>query len=329
MTNLVSKALKSGGSIHPLIIPRDKFNTNGTATLNPSIYVDGDNLLVNIRHCQYTILHSELGKFQHQWGPLTYLCPEDDLTLTTTNYLAKLDDKLKIKDIRVVNTVVCDTKPKWEFVGLEDARVFRWDGELYLCGVRRDTTPNGQGRMELSKVQYESNGEVMEVDRWRIPAPGTNDTYCEKNWMPIIDMPFHFVKWSNPVEIVRVDINKKTCERVFLSDSILNAPYEFRGGSHVIPFGDYRIGISHVLTKFWRNPDGRKDAIYRHCFMVWDKDWNVVRYGEPFSFMDGNIEFCCGMAEYNGEYLISFGFQDNAAFIVKVPKKVIEGYING
>jgi len=325
--NLVYKALNAGGSIHPLIIPNE-FPTNGTAQLNPSVYVDGGDILTTIRHCQYTIVHSEKGKFQHQWGPLTYLCPEDDLTLTTTNYLAKLNADLTIKDIRKVDTAIHDKKPIWEFVGLEDARLFRWDGKLYLCGVRRDTTTNGQGRMELSEVQYTSDG-IKEVTRWRIPAPGLDNTYCEKNWMPILDMPFHFVKWSNPTEIVKVDPVKKTCEVVFQSDRVVEAPYEYRGGSHVIPFGDYRIAVAHVLTKFWRNPDGRKDATYRHCFIVWDKDWNVVRYGAPFSFMDAEIEFCCGMAEHDGNFLLSFGYQDNAAFVVKVPKRVIEGYVSG
>lgn len=323
MLNFVTKALSAGGSIHPLIIPTS-FGTNGTATLNPSIYKDGEELLVNIRHCQYTILHAERGKFQHQWGPLTYLCPEDDLTLTTTNYLAKLNEDLSLKDIKKVNTSAFDVKPIWEFVGLEDARVFRWDGKLYLCGVRRDTTPNGVGRMELSEVV-----DNKEVSRWRIPAPAPDNTYCEKNWMPILDMPYHFVKWSNPTEIVKVDPITKTCVTVFMSDKFVPHPYEFRGGSHVIPYGDYRIGLTHVLTKFWRNPDGRKDATYRHAFVVWDKDWNVVKYGKPFSFMGAEIEFCCGMAEHNGDYLISFGFQDNAAFLVRVPKRVMEGYIHG
>jgi hypothetical protein len=34
------------------------------------------------------------------------------------------------------------------------------------------------------------------------------------------------------------------------------------------------------------------------------------------------------MAEYNGSILISFGFQDNAAYLLKVDKKFIEDFIN-
>lgn len=53
----------------------------------------------------------------------------------------------------------------------------------------------------------------------------------------------------------------------------------------------------------------------------------MVKYSELFSFMDAEIEFCCGMTEHDGKYLISFGYQDNAAFVVEVPKSVIEEYI--
>lgn len=322
MSNFVTKALKAGGSIHPLIIPAS-LGTKGTGLFNPSVYVDGKDLLVNVRHCQYTIYHAELGKFEHQWGPLCYLCPEDDLTLTTTNYLCKMNDKLEIQEIKRVDTSKLDVKPIWEFVGLEDCRIVRWDGKLYLSGVRRDTTPNGQGRMELSEIV---NG--VEISRYRIPSTFKDDSYCEKNWVPIIDMPYHYVKWSNPTEIVRVDMENKVTEQVFLG-TYKEMPFDFRGGSQVIPFGDYRITIAHVLTKFHKSEAGRKNAQYRHCFIVWDKDWNVVKYGDIFDFMGGEIEFCCGMAEYNGRFLVTFGFQDNAAYLLEVPRSVIEEIVYG
>lgn len=325
MPNFVTRVLNAGGSIHPLIVPNE-MGTTGTALFNPSVYNDNGDLLVNVRHCQYTLYHSEKGIYEHQWGPLCYLCPEDDLTLTTVNYLMRLDPKsLTPKKIMRVNTSKLDVKPIWEFVGLEDARVVRWDNKLLYFGVRRDTTPNGVGRMEMSTIE-EGEQEAYEVARWRIPAPPPDNTYCEKNWVPIVDMPFHFIKWSNPTEVVRVDPEKKTCETVFMGVH-KPMPYDYRGGSHVIPFGDYRITIAHLLTKFHKSQAGRKDAQYRHAFVVWDKEWNVVKYGEIFDFMGAEIEFCTGMTEWNGNYLISFGFQDNAAYLLHVPKKVIEEYV--
>ena len=187
---LVKPVLDRGGSIHPLIIPADK--TNGTGLMNPSIYVDNGLLLCNIRHVNYTLYHSENKKFQHRYGPLQYLHPENDRHLRTWNYLAILNEDLTIKQIIDIDTSKFDQEPLWEFVGLEDARLFRWNNKVYLSGVRRDTTTNGQGRMELSELNVNSN-LVREVQRTRIPAPGANNTYCEKNWMPILDQPFQAI----------------------------------------------------------------------------------------------------------------------------------------
>jgi hypothetical protein len=39
--------------------------------------------------------------------------------------------------------------------------------------------------------------------------------------------------------------------------------------------------------------------------------------------MKADIEFCCGACFIGDDLLISFGFQDNAAFIVKLPKTLL------
>ena len=72
----------------------------------------------------------------------------------------------------------------WEFIGLEDARIFEWEGKLYTCGVRRDLDTVGTGRMELCEIEVQEDA-VVELSRFRIPTPGADDEYCSKNWMPI------------------------------------------------------------------------------------------------------------------------------------------------
>ena len=42
--------------------------------------------------------------------------------------------------------------------------------------------------------------------------------------------------------------------------------------------------------------------------------------------MDGDIEFCCGMALEGRHLLITFGFQDNAAYLLKLPIEAIGFY---
>lgn len=322
--SLVLDALKSGGRIAPILIPPSL--TNGTGLFNPSVLVDDGKILVNLRHCQYTIYHAENGKFEHEYGPLVYLNPEDDITLTTTNYICELDTNLEVISHKRIDTSMLDVKPIWEFVGLEDVRLVKWNDKLYGCGVRRDTTPHGEGRMEMSTLEV-TETTIRETERFRIPAPGANNSYCEKNWMPVLDKPNHFVKWCNPTELVRIDPEDKTCETVLLG-TYQPMSHDLRGGSQVIPFGEGYIALIHLVDLF-NSEAGRKNAVYRHAFVTWDKDFNFIDVSEPFHFMGADIEFCAGMAQLGDKMLITFGFQDNAAYILEAPISLIEEYLHG
>ena len=326
--NLVEKAVKNGGKLVPLTM--SKGLTNGTGLMNPAVFVDDNNeILVNLRHVNYTLYHSENNqKFLSPWGPLAYLHPEKDMKLKTTNYLMRLDTDLNVQESCLVDTTDLDVTPKWEFYGLEDARLIKWDGKYYLSGVRRDTTDHGEGRMELSEIEInKDNWSAKEVSRLRIPAPGKNDSYCEKNWMPVLDMPYHYIKWSSPTELVKTypDLPAR-CDQVFLKEGIKTS-IDLRGGSHIVPWGDYYIAITHEVD-LYKNYLGQKDGVYRHRLCVWDKEFNLIGVTkENFSFLDGQIEFVAGAAKYNEDLLISFGFQDNAAFILKTPGYMIDEMI--
>lgn len=316
MANLVKSVIDFGGELKPLYISSQL--TNGTGLMNPSIFNDEGRLLCNLRHVNYTLYHCENNQiFGNRHGPLAYLNPENDLHLKTVNFMLELRDNLDIKRYDKIDTSKCDVEPMWEFHGLEDARVVKWEGNYYITGVRRDTTPNGQGRMELSLLV-----DNKEFARYRIEPPINKDSYCEKNWMPVDDLPFHYVKWANPTEVVKVDIHSGTSEQVVIKEGIGNLQ-NMRGSSQVIRYGDYRICVIHE-TKLWKNKIDQRNAKYTHRFVIWDLDWNLQHISEEFSFMDGEIEFCCGMAfDKKENLLISFAFQDNAAYILKVPKAQI------
>lgn len=326
--NLVQRAIEKGGKLAPLVIKEGL--SKGTGLMNPSIFIDDDgDILVNLRHVNYTLFHAEGDqRFPSRWGPLSYLHPEKDMNLRTYNYLCRLDKDLKITDHALVDTTALDVPPMWEFVGQEDCRVVKWDGNYYLIGVRRDTTTHGEGRMELSRVEIDKeNWSVKEVSRLRIPTTGDDKSYCEKNWVPIIDKPYHLVKWTAPTEIVRTyPDNPPRCEQVLYKQGItpLN---DQRGGSQVIPWEDYYISISHEVNLF-NNYLNQKDGIYRHRLCVWDKEFNLIGLSkENFSFLDARIEFCSGAAVYNGDLLLTFGFQDNAAFVLKTPNQLVKEMI--
>jgi len=321
INNLAKLAIENGGSVTPILIPSEL--TGGTGLCNPSINVIDGELKLNLRHVQYTLYHSEgEQKFPNQWGPLAYLNPEDDITLTTQNFICNLDpNTLNVESFSKVDTSKLDVKPIWEFVGLEDARLVKWEGREFLCGVRRDTTTNGEGRMELSEIV-----DNKEIARYRIEPP--TPSYCEKNWMPINDMPFHFVKWSNPTEVVKVDLKTLSSETVYISEKTADIKRDLRGGSQVIKYENYYIALTHEVD-LWFNESGQKDAQYYHRFIVWDKDWNIVKTSNEFKFFEAAIEFSCGMVIHNNNLLISVGFQDNTSYIVQLSLQFFNEFLNG
>jgi hypothetical protein len=323
--NLVEKAVSNGGKLAPIVIPNGL--TSGTGLMNPSIFIDDDgDILVNLRHVNYTLYHAEnKQRFSSRFGPLSYLHPEKDQRLVTTNYLCRLDDELTMTDYALVEMQTLH-EPIWEFVGLEDARVVQWNGEYFLIGVRRDTTDNGVGRMEYTQIDLDkTNWTVREIHRKRINAPAPDDSYCEKNWMPVVDRPYTFVKWTLPTELVYSSPFGQDTEQLFVRHSIA-PPADQRGGSQVIKWGSMYICVTHEVNLF-KNYLQQKDAIYRHRIVIWDEQFNFAGMSQPFSFLDARVEFAVGAAKQGNDLLISFGFQDNAAFVLRVPKLIVEGLI--
>jgi len=213
----------------------------------------------------------------------------------------------------------------WDFVGLEDGRIVRWNNKLYIIGVRRDTTTNGEGRMELSEIEIHDQ-KVIEVSRTRIPSPGDNKSYCEKNWVPVLDKPYHFIKWHNGTEVVHYDVEAKTTTPVTKHNWKDLGCADLRGGTQVIPFNDGYLSLTHT-TYLFKSPAGRKDGIYRHRFVYFDKNLEIIKVSREFSFLGADVEFSIGMTEWNENILITFGFQDNAAYILKMSKQFLENYI--
>ena len=246
MKTFAQVAFDRGGSIHPLII--DPKFTGGLGLMNPSILIDNGKVLVNLRAVNYTFYHSEEKLFQHPYGPLTYVHPENDIHLRTWNYYLELNDAYEIERYCKVDTSAFPDKELWDFVCLEDARLFRWNGKLYLSGVRRDEDTIGTGRMELCEIVVDNN-TVKQVSQLRIQPPLDPTSYCEKNWMPILDKPYHYIKWSNPTELVKINPNTGTSEQIFTDKKNPMDGYP-RGGSQVIPWKDGYVAITHEVDLF-------------------------------------------------------------------------------
>ena len=306
---------------------------------NPSVFIDGDNVRMILRNVNY-ILHNSIHPYQcwSGWGPCEYLIPQwDHPHLRTRNFLCEYTQNSI--GWKLIDTTEHDKEPIWDFVGLEDARLVRWDGRLLAIGVRRDDNEKGKGRMEISEI----NEDGKELSRTKIEVPW--DSYCEKNWVPIIDLPWHFMRTSNPVCIVKVnpeDLGKEMMAEIVVEKDmrdvgpvpgIYNATWQgetlFRGSSQVIPYKkDKHIATVHTC-ELWLNELGRKVPKYLHHVVVWDKDWNLERVSPSFSFNDYNIEFSNGLAYKDGVFYLPFALQDNFSYMMEISEKSMDNLISG
>jgi hypothetical protein len=330
--NLAKQIIDDGGDIAPILIP---FHiSEGWSQTNPSVIVINGEIIVNLRCVEYSLIHSDKDqKFWSRWGPLTYSHSENLMALRTFNVLCKMNpNTLLVEKQARINTSELDTPPIWTFHGLEDCRLSYWEGKLYAIGVRRDVKPNGEGRMQYQEIDFSFNDEpyAREVKRNRIEPPFDAPSYCEKNWMPVLDKPHHFIKWTNPTELVKANLETNKSDQIHIGQKTIPLSNDQRGGSQVIKWGDGWLALTHEYTPVHLNNEfGYKDAYYFSRFVQWDSDWNIIGTSDSFSFLDGRIEFVVGMDHLNEDsVVITFGFCDCGAYIVRMNKNTIQKMIN-
>lgn len=324
----VNYCLMGGATVTPMDI--DVHDSDWPGYCNPSIIWDNKDqeFKMTVRNVNY-VLHGaiDMVKNQSSWGPVLYSIPEKDgRNLKTRNFLCTCKDPTKEPwKYQLIDTT--PYKPQWEFQGQEDARIVRWNGKLYTTGVRRDDNKDGRGRMELMHI---SDKGAHEVSRLKVKAVDEN-AYCEKNWMPIKDMPFHYVQLANPTVVVKTDPKTGKTEEVVRKEKVAGLIDErfdlLRGSSMVVRWGDYWVALVHTC-ELWFTANNRKFSRYCHAFIVWDNDWNIVKMSPLFSFANYGVEFTCGLEYHDGKFYIPFAIEDNFVFLMTVNEEIIRKFID-
>lgn len=323
--NFCKYCILQGGEIFPLNVSSEDSAKLGIC--NPSIFDDGKNVYVSLRNVNYMLYDNKNTRYQTYFGEFVYATPDDDVHLRTRNYLAKYNIKENcIDSYNLIDTSDFDVEPVWEFVGHEDIRLVKWKGKLYATGCRRDVKPNGESRMELCEIDPKTGQELSRV---RIKAPGDNKSYCEKNWVPVLDKPFHYIKWTNPTELVKVNPKTGDCESLFVKDqdqNILKTNRALRGSSQLVPYKDGYIALMHEVDLVLNELE-RKECQYYMKWIVFDKDFNITAASDEFKFLNCSIEFTNGLMHRDGVFYIPFSIMDNVSFMLKVPEHIVDNFI--
>lgn len=335
--NFVNICLQGGGQI--MFIDYNEHNPLWPGYCNPSIMWDNKtkDFKLILRNVNY-VLHNSGDNERNWcgWGPCFYSIPQEDgRNLKTRNFIGVSKDPFN-NGFKFLEIQTKPYNPIWEFQGEEDARIIRWDDKLYTTGVRRDDNEKGMGRMELMLLKEPSiiadnkTMEYYEESRLKINGIGDNSTYCEKNWMPIQDIPYHYIQSSNPLRIIKVNPDTGEVSPIIekpKDDNLLKHFDMLRGSSQCIPWKDGHITLVHTC-ELWFTRNGRKFAKYMHVFLWWDNDWNLKKVSPLFTFGDFMVEFTTGLEYHDGYFYIPFAIQDNFTYLLKVPENTIETFLD-
>lgn len=99
--------------------------------------------------------------------------------------------------------------------------------------------------------------------------------------------------------------------------------FNLRGGSPLVRFGDYYLGIAHSPPQEF--PEIK--IYYVHYFVVFDSSFRHVETSGPFFLRRKGIEFVCGLHVDEEWVYISYGVADRAAEIMKIPMATIKKYL--
>lgn len=308
----------------PLIT--DTALTSGRPTYNPSIAQFRGRKYVSVRSSNF-ILQPRIGTFKGVHKQLKL--KEDDHFFYSETFILELDAENRILDCSPL--VFDENVPQWIFAGLEDVRLVAWDDRLFALGNRRDHNPLGESRMELYAIaKSKAAGTWRAQSKYPLSPPESYWQKVEKNWSPINERPFQFVRWTFPTELVDLDLTNGCCQMNAIESVSIENYGNLRGGSQVVKLNEKNwISIVHEAIA---NSDsmGNTSFSYVHRIVNWNEDMTIKEVSRPFNFMGGQVEFCAGLIIERGSLIASIGFEDSSAYLVsfKLDEFIKMGWFN-
>jgi glycosyltransferase involved in cell wall biosynthesis/predicted GH43/DUF377 family glycosyl hydrolase len=266
----------------------------GWAATNPSVINYQGKPLVLVRTVNYTITPEGVYAIRGKDGT----CSPDWFVnpINTRNYLVHLSDALDVIEVDELPLPENWPEPKFHPVrGLEDSRLFEWQGALWTISNVREL--NAEGWCEQIISPLNARGRP-----WKKILP--KERKHEKNWMPLVDGDnLHF--------IYRLGTALKVDGSVFNNyDPGFDASH-ISGGSQVIEVPGGLLCLVHEA----RTIPGRSNRYYQHRFALMVHGAGI-RLSPPFVFHDKQIEFAAGLAYFpdKRQLMASYGVMDREAW---------------
>ena len=263
-------------------------------SLNPSFITEEDGYTMILRSVNY------------ECHGTTFKPRGNDSSNRTRNFLIRLTPELTIRSMSEIREPPNRPRYPARFLGMEDCRLFKYQGHCWFTCTTLDTNPAGLPQITLCRLSDHN------IDRW-IPLQGPDPHRCEKNWAPFEhEGDIRIIYSYGPTVIYRPDLATGRCDTVIKREVSLDLS-RFRGSTSPIPFDDGYLLMTHEVI--------RRDRLhYVHRFVWMDDTFNIRKLTRPFYFIQPNIEFCSGLGYTcdHKEIMISAGIDDSQAYIFKV-----------
>lgn len=275
--------------------------------MNPSILRTEEGYQIICRSVNYT-----------QKGAKEFATIDPDGYYKTRNFLVTYNQDFQLLSQKeITENLVRQRLPSF-VLGLEDARIFLFQGSYWFTCTTRDNTEDGTPQISVCKIGHDGCVEKMTLLR------GPDPLRCEKNWLPFVkDGIFHVIYSYDPFIIYQPDVETGECK--------LDLSYEptadftsFRGSAGPIPFQDGYLVLIHEVTHF---PD--QSRCYLHRFLYLDHRFFIKQISKPFTFLHQGVEICASMTlNHEGTHLIlAIGIEDNKAYLCTVDIKTVNSYL--
>lgn len=297
---------------------RDEFGVRYNP-MNPSILKTEEGFDVICR----TVNYLQIGAKHYQ--TLDLLDPTN--TIRTKNIFVRYDKEFNLVSQQEVTEDLPRNHYKFMNVeGLEDCRLFDFDGSSWFTCTTLDTSPGYQPQISLCKLSDDRSGKTAKVESL-MPLMGPNPSRCEKNWLPFVkDGEFHVIYSYDPLVIFKPAIGQvysQVDDDVLVKNVVQEHDFSrFSGSAPPIAFDDgYLLLVHESLYE-----DGR---IYLHRYVYMGIDFNITEVSKPFIFFHKGVEYCCGMAiDHSGENLVmTIGLEDREAYLVKVDLETVRSML--